>query len=315
MRGSHRINLCTFLLTFSTKETAEWDRVVEQARAFDQGGFDRLVVPDHIVFGERMEEYGRPAVGGRAGHVQPTGPDGAWLEPLTALAAIAALTSRIRLGTYIILAALRRPVVFAKVAATLDVISGGRLDLAVGVGWQREEYEAAGLDFDKRGHLLNHTLEVCQTLWRQPRASYESPDLRFGGIHMMPKPIQPGGVPIWVSGTVCAPVVRRVERFATGWAPWGADEDDIAGGIARMRHALSAAGRDPSTLRISGILHPALDDAGGIDIEETVRRAPALVEAGVTDLVLPPVGPQPLEQVRALVATLRAAVGRSDPLP
>jgi hypothetical protein len=82
-----------------------------------------------------------------------------------------------------------------------------------------------------------------------------------------------------------------------------------------MRQALSAAGRDPSELRISGMLHPVLDDKGSIDLDETVRRAPALVEAGVTDIVLSPIGPQPLEHLRALVAALRAAVERSDLLP
>src|SRR5207249_1852570 len=81
------------------------------------------------------------------GRRQPTGPDGHWLEPLTVLTAVAAQTTRVRLGTYILLAALRRPVILAKQLATLDVISRGRVDLGVGIGWQREEYEAAGLDF------------------------------------------------------------------------------------------------------------------------------------------------------------------------
>ena len=103
-------------------------------------------------------------------------------------------------GTGILLAALRRPVVLAKAAATLDVLSGGRLDLGVGVGWQREEYEAAGLDFDRRGRLLDHTLEVCQTLWREQAAARFDRELHFESIHCMPKPLQPGGVPIWVSG-------------------------------------------------------------------------------------------------------------------
>ena len=106
---------------------------------------------DHVVFGERLEEYGRPEIGGQAGGKQPTGPDGHWLEPLTTLSVLAGMTSRIRLGTNILVAALRRPAVLAKSTATLDVLSGGRLDLGVGVGWQREEYEAAGLDFDGRG--------------------------------------------------------------------------------------------------------------------------------------------------------------------
>ena len=97
------------------------------------------------------------------------------------LTAVAAVTARVRLGTYILLAALRRPVVLAKQAATLDVLSHGRLDLGVGIGWQREEYEAAGLDFAARGRLLDHSLDVCRTLWREQRASFDSPELRFDG--------------------------------------------------------------------------------------------------------------------------------------
>src|SRR6202011_6390610 len=105
--------------------------------------------------------------------------DGHCLEPMTALSVIAGATQRIRLATGILLAALRRPVVLAKAAATLDNLSGGRLDLGVGVGWQREEYEAAGLDFDRRGQLLDHTLAVCQTLWRNSPAHFESDQLTF----------------------------------------------------------------------------------------------------------------------------------------
>src|SRR6266700_2074499 len=74
------------------------------------------------------------------------------------------------------------------------------LDLGVGIGWQREEYQAAGLDFGVRGRQLDLTLEVCQTLWREQRAKVDVAGLSFGAIHMMPKPLQPGGVPIWVSG-------------------------------------------------------------------------------------------------------------------
>ena len=123
------------------------------------------MVSDHVVFGEDLGAYGDPAVGGTTGGRQPTGPDGEWLEPLTVLSFVAARTSQIRLGTNILLAALRRPVVLAKTLATLDVLSGGRVDLGVGVGWQREEYDAAGLDFDERGRLLDDTLETCRSLW------------------------------------------------------------------------------------------------------------------------------------------------------
>ena len=162
--------LSTGLTTFAADDPGTWQPLLDRAVAADRAGIDRVVVSDHVVFGEDLEAYGRPELGGSAGGKQPTGPDGHWLEPLTTLSVIAGMTSRVRLGTNIVIAALRRPVVLAKTAATLDVLSGGRLDLGVGVGWQREEYDAAGLDFETRGDLLDHTLAVCQTLWREQRA-------------------------------------------------------------------------------------------------------------------------------------------------
>src|SRR5437899_12022067 len=179
-----------------------WQPMFDRARAADDAGIDRIFVSDHVVFGENMEAYSRPEVGGQEGGRQPTGPDGHWLEPLTVLTALSSVTSRVRLATGILLAGLRRPVVLAKTAATIDVLSGGRLDLGVGVGWQREEYEAAGLDFGNRGELLDHTLLVCQAFWRDTAAKLDTPMLAFDAIHMMPKPAQPGGVPIWVSGRI-----------------------------------------------------------------------------------------------------------------
>jgi alkanesulfonate monooxygenase SsuD/methylene tetrahydromethanopterin reductase-like flavin-dependent oxidoreductase (luciferase family) len=166
----------------------------------DAAGVDRVLVADHVVFGENLVAYSNPDIGGAAGGRQPTGPDGQWLEPLTVLTALSALTTRIRLATAVLLAAPRRPAVLAKQVSTLDVLSNGRIDLGVGVGWQREEYEAAGLPFERQGRLLDHTLDVCEALWTQRRSSYHSPELSFDSIHQMPKPPQLGGVPVWVSG-------------------------------------------------------------------------------------------------------------------
>ncbi|MES1247621.1 MAG: TIGR03619 family F420-dependent LLM class oxidoreductase [Actinomycetota bacterium] len=303
--------LSTHIRTFAPEETADWGAVLAAARRYDEAGIDRVVVSDHVVFGERLEEYGRPEIGGRAGGTQPTGPDGAWLEPLIALAFVAASTTRIRIGTNIVIAALRRPVVLAKQAATLDILSGGRLDLGVGVGWQREEYEAAGLDFDGRGRLLEHTLEVCRTLWTERRAAYDAPELRFEKIHMMPKPVQPGGVPVWVSGTVHKPVVRRLARFGAGWIPWGPDADDPPRGIARMREALDAVGHDHSRLQIVGQAEIVEGADGRIDVDRTLEPVPELVEAGVTDVRLPLDPETSLDDLRTLVAAFRAAVGRT----
>jgi probable F420-dependent oxidoreductase len=308
--------LSVSLRSFSAEDPGGWDHLIEAAEVLDRVGFDRLVLSDHVVFGERLEEYGRPEVGGQAGGKQPTGPDGHWLEPLITLSVIAGRTRQIRLGTNILIAALRRPVVLAKMAATLDVLSGGRLDLGVGVGWQREEYEAAGLSFDSRGEILDETLRICQLLWRNERADYESPTTSFHAIHMMPKPAQAGGVPLWVSGTVNARAVRRVAEFASGWIPWGGAAADVKKGIREMRDALTAVGRDGSDLDVVGTL-PARKANGGLDAAATMEAVPELVAAGVTDLrmtVSIPRDPSEAEDVLApIVEAFRAATGRSSP--
>jgi len=309
--------LSTTLITFSAADPGGWGHLVERARMLDSAGVDRLVVSDHVVFGENLDAYGDPLSGGVAGGTQPTGPDGHWLEPLTTLSVLAGATAQIRLGTNILIAALRRPVVLAKSTATLDVLSGGRLDLGVGVGWQREEYEAAGLDFHRRGRLLDHSLEVCRTLWRDERASLASAELSFDAIHMMPKPIHPGGVPIWVAGTINPRVVARLGRFGTGWIPWGADAVDPATGIERMRQALGDAGHDPTGLQVVGRLAVETDGDGAIDIDRTMAVVPGLVRSGVTDLRasfrLPADPSAAADQLLAIVRAFRAATGR--PLP
>jgi len=275
------------LLTFSAEPRADWDALFDLARAADDAGIDRVVVSDHVVFGEDLEAYSRPGSGGIAGGRQPTGPDGEWLEPLTVLAMIGARTRQVRLATGILLAALRRPAVLAKTAATIDVLTGGRLDLGVGVGWQREEYEAAGLSYEGRGALLDTTLAVCRTLWREQAASFTSEHLRFERIHMMPKPLQPGGVPIWVSGTVNRRVLERIVAFGDGWIPWGPAIADIQAALPQVHQALADAGRDPESLQVTTTL--AVKMAGSaVDVHQTFAPVPELRSAGVTDFRLRP---------------------------
>jgi len=303
--------LSLYLTTYTDGPHHDWRATLEYAQAMDAAGVDRVVVSDHVVFGENLDAYADPTIGGQAGGRQPTGPDGSWLEPLIVLTAIAATTTRIRLGTAILLAALRRPAVLAKQLATLDVLSEGRMDLGVGVGWQREEYEAAGLSFKDRGRLLDHTLEVCQTLWTQQRASYESPELTFDGIHQMPKPVQPGGVPMWISGTVNNAVARRIARFGSGWIPWGPAYADMPSAISAMKNKIREFGGDPTDLQVQGVARAVKRDDGSIDFEASTAGVPALVAAGVTDVRFPAslsVEPdRAVQELSALVEAFRAA--------
>lgn len=307
-----RVRLSTFLPSYAADDPGSWDHVFDIARAADLAGIDRLVVSDHVVFGEHLDAYGRAESGGVEGGRQPTGPDGHWLEPLTVLTAVAAQTDSVRLGTYILLAALRRPVVLAKQVATLDVLSRGRVDLGVGIGWQREEYEAAGLDFAARGRLLDQSLEVCQTLWREPRASFTSPELSFDGIHLMPKPRQDGGVPIWVSGRCNPAVARRLARFGSGWIPWAGDAADPVSSIPRMRVAVDDAGGDGAALSVLVPLPLLRRSGGSVDLAASMDQLGPLLEAGVTDVLAHVRIPEPAAAPDAyaeLVAAFAAATG------
>jgi probable F420-dependent oxidoreductase len=309
MTGNPEISI--LLRTYSDDPNHDWSAMLEMARAMDAAGVDRLLVSDHLVFGENLDAYGNPAVGGTAGGRQPTGPDGSWLEPLVFLTAVAATTARIRLGTAVLLAALRRPAVLAKQLATMDVLSGGRIDLGVGVGWQREEYEAVGLPFEQRGRLLDHTLEVCQLLWTQQRAGYDSPELSFGGIHQMPKPLQPGGIPVWVSGTVNTRVARRLSTFGTRWIPWGPAIGNLDESIPAMKQAIADAGGDPTDLTVQGAAGLVRAADGGIDIDASIAPAAKQIAAGATDVrfsgSLPKDIGQASEQLSELVAAFRSA--------
>ena len=304
--------LSMHLVNFSAESPGQWQRLFDLAVAADRAGIGRLAVSDHVVYGERLDRYGDPARGGMAGGRQPTGPDGAWLEPLTVLAMVGALTEQVRLCPMILLAALRRPIVLAKTAATIDVLTGGRLDLGVGVGWQQEEYEAAGLDFAARGRLLDDTLEVCHALWTQPRASVSTEELSFEGIHQMPKPTA-GVVPVWVSGTVNPRSMARLARHGSGWIPWGSDGRDIVAGIAAMRAAVEAHGRDPATIEVMGALPMERDADGHPQIGPSMAAAGDLLAAGVTDFrlgVQPPAGvEQAADYLAPWVEAFDAATG------
>jgi alkanesulfonate monooxygenase SsuD/methylene tetrahydromethanopterin reductase-like flavin-dependent oxidoreductase (luciferase family) len=206
-------------------------------------------------------------------------------------------------------------VTLAKSCATLDVLSGGRFDLGIGVGWQREEYEAAGLQFEGRGNLLDHTIDVCRTLWREQRASFDSPLLTFKNIHQMPKPLRPEGVPIWTSGTIRSTTVRRIVKYGPRWIPWGPDAANLVESLPRMKDAIAKAGGNADNLQVCGYL-PAVKTADGeLDVPRTMEQVPRLVKAGVTDFIYAPRLPADKEgaeaKLRPLVAAFRATVGRA----
>lgn len=203
--------------------------LVDVAVRAEESGVDRVNVTDHVVMGSDTSGY---AWGPFA-----TEPDAVWLEPMTVLAVIAGRTRTIRLGTGVIIAALRGAAVLAKTAATLDHLSGGRLDLGVGTGWQEKEYEAAGLSFRERGPLLDDTLAACRALWEHAPATVQRPSVVFTDVYCSPRPGD-RRIPVWVSGSLSKPVIRRLARWGDGWIPiMGAGPDELQRGRDQIGRA------------------------------------------------------------------------------
>jgi probable F420-dependent oxidoreductase len=260
----------------------EWRRFVDVARAADDAGVDRIVVVDHVVMGPHTDNY-------QWGKF-PVPPDAPWFEPLTMLSAIASATERVRLATGILIVPLRPAALLAKMVATLDVISGGRVDLGVGTGWQREEYDAEGLDFARRATLFDDALGALRVLWRDSPAAYESATVSFTETWCAPQPAQPGGVPIWIAGTLHTRNVERIVRFGDGWIPiMGEPVEGIAAGAQQLHDALRANGRaaDVERFEVQAPLRIVRGDDKRADLARSIESVPQLLDAGGTNIHVP----------------------------
>jgi probable F420-dependent oxidoreductase len=248
--------------------------LVEAARAADDLGIDQLTIPDHLAMGARTDRYPY----GRF----PLPLDEPWLEPLTTLAAVAGATRRIRLATGVLVAPLRAPLVLAKTAATLDVLSGGRLDLGVGTGWQQEEYAAAGVPWAERWQRLEDGLRACRVLWRDAPASFHSRTVSFDEIWCLPRPVQEGGVPLWFGVALGPRNLARVAELGAGWMPMESHPEAIREGLGRLRGALARAGRSAAEFGVRAHAPIVLGADKRPDLERSLDGLPALAEAGAT---------------------------------
>ncbi|MEX2626179.1 MAG: TIGR03619 family F420-dependent LLM class oxidoreductase [Ilumatobacteraceae bacterium] len=278
--------------TYGRWLTDDWRRLVDLARAAEDAGVDRVAVVDHVVMGTDSSQYVWADV-----ELDPNWP---WLDPLTLLASIATSTDVIRLSTRILVAPLRPAALLAKMAATIDVLSGGRLDLGVGTGWQREEYDAEGLDFDRRGELLTETIAACRALWEHRPASHSSADISFDGVYCAPAPAQ-DRLPVWFGGTMHERNVRRIVELGDGWIPiMQAPLSDVADGIARLRDAAP-----DRTFEVQAELPIVRSSGGAPDLDATLDQVPATVAAGPTDVFmsLASLEPRP-ERATSTIATV-----------
>lgn len=250
--------------------------LVDAAVALEGAGVDGIVVVDHVVLGPHVDRYPY----GRF----PTASDGDWHDPFVTLAAVAAVTGSLRLATGIVVAPVRRPVVLAKTVASLDALSGGRIDLGVGVGWQEAEFVAAGLDFAARGSLLDDAIGACRALWAGGPASFTSPSVTFEDTWCRPRPVQER-LPVLFSGTLGARNRRRIVSMGDGWIPApGTDPDDVVAGAAVVRREWDQAGRSGRP-RVRA-WWPLTRTGSAVDVAASGGAAEALVAGGVTDLLV-----------------------------
>jgi alkanesulfonate monooxygenase SsuD/methylene tetrahydromethanopterin reductase-like flavin-dependent oxidoreductase (luciferase family) len=179
---------------------------------------------------------------------------------------------------------LRPPALLAKIVATLDQLSRGRLDLGVGTGWQSAEYDALGLDFTQRAQILDDTIAACRALWGPSPATFTSATISFESIWCDPKPYRPGGPAVFFSGPLTPRNVRRVVTLGDGWVPiMRASLDEARDGIAKLREALLAAGRDPDALLVRMPVPIVHDASGALDLANMVETASTMRALGITD--------------------------------
>jgi probable F420-dependent oxidoreductase len=291
--------------TAAARHGQDWRHLLDLARTAEDAGVDRLVVSDHVVLGPHTDAYPWGTF--------PTGPEADWLEPLTVVAALAAVTTTVRFLTGVLVAPLRPPALLAKTAATIDVLSDGRLDLGVGTGWQPEEFTAVGVAFAHRGRLLTEGIATCRELWTGgPVIVGEGAEATT--VWCAPVPRQ-DPLPVWFSGTLTERNVARITTMGDGWIPiMGTDAAGLTAGVATLRAAFAAAGRDPAGLGVRAALPVVRDRDGRADVDRTLAAAPDLLLAGATDVHLPlrafdPDGSRPAETFARLVARYRAETG------
>ncbi len=246
------------------------------ARAIESIGYDHIDVFDHVVMGYPAADRAPP----RYPAQMPI------LEALVVLGYLAAATERVGLGTEVLVLPQRDPVLVAKQVSTLDTLSGGRIRLGVGVGWQPSEYEALGADFRTRGRRMDEAIAVLRTCFADETIDLAGPAYRARAVAMEPKPPQGRALPIWVGGTSEA-ALRRTGELGDGWlANAFAELATATASIERVRRAAEEAGRDSAALGFQMMLTPPPrpgDDAGRsffADLDAVARRAAAVREAG-----------------------------------
>ncbi len=248
-----------FGLAFAASIGIEGPDALEVCRRAEAAGFESVWGGEHVVLPSTIESRYPYTADGKI----PAEPDTPIPDPLIWLAFAAAAAPTLRLGTCILIVPQRNPLVLAKELATLDRLSGGRLELGIGVGWLREEFEALGVPWERRGVRTDETIAAMRALWAGPHAEFHGQLVDFPPVTCSPRPVQ-AHIPILVGGDTEAAIARAV-RLADGYFPGEGDVERLAGLIGRVRRAAEQAGRDPASIEINAMFgYHMADPAGGV---------------------------------------------------
>jgi probable F420-dependent oxidoreductase len=261
--------------------------LVRIAQEAEDAGIDGVMLSEHIVLGPSAGAGGRPSNPrdyAAPGNQDPATP---WPDSIVLMSAIAAATSTLRLIGGAIIAPLRHPLLLADQLATLDLLSEGRLVVQPTVSWHREEYDAIGVAFERRGELLDDHLAAWRELWRSTPASFEGRHHRFSDVYLMPKPFRPDGPRLWFGGSTVGPwIIRRLVAYGHGFHPFG---QPTAREMQPLREAMALAGRDMDELEIVGGIRGQFPDKDGVaDLVQAAESIPAQLAAGYTTICFKP---------------------------
>lgn len=263
------------------------DQLVEMARQVEDVGVDAVMLSEHVVLGPSADVDGRMA--NERDYALPGNQDPAmpWPDSMVLLSAMAAATQRVRLVAGAIISPLRHALVWAKQLATLDVLSRGRLVVQPTVSWHRDEFDALGVPFSRRGAILDEQLAVWERVWGDSPASFHGEFHDFDDIRVEPGPWTGGRPTMWFGGSsVHDAMLRRLVRYGDAFHPLGAPDED---GMARLRAAMREAGRDPDRLEMVGGIRgrfPSHDEPA--PLEPALATIPPQVERGFTTICVKP---------------------------
>ena len=231
---------------FGLPNTLDGKALCEFAQAAESLGFESVWTGDHIVLPTApTNQYPYSADGSFS-----TPSDAPFLETMTVLSYIAACTTRIRIGSTVIILPYRNPVLQAKMFASLDVLTGGRVVCGVGVGWLQKEFETLGAPYAERGPMSDEYLAILKCLWTQKDPEFHGRFYSFEGIQFYPKPVQQPHIPIWVGGHTRR-AIRRTVAYGDAWHPSRQTPEYVARLMPYLREQAEAAGRDPAEITIS----------------------------------------------------------------